>query len=53
MPIAMYRNTNEIETIAETTSESKKNPTLNAAAATAAAETNHFSWSRSAPVERR
>ncbi len=43
MPIATYRKTNEIETIAETTAESKKNPTLNATAAIAAAETNHFS----------
>ena len=53
IPIATYRNSNEIETIAETTAESTKIPTLNATAATAAAETNHFSWSRSTPLERR
>src|SRR5215207_8828996 len=52
MPIATYRNTNEIETSTETKGASMRIPTLNATAATAAAETNHLSCRRSSPVER-
>src|SRR5215207_1186936 len=52
MPIATYRNINEIETSTETKGASTKIPTLNARAATAAAETNHLSCRRSSPVER-
>src|SRR4249920_3499950 len=53
MPTAIHRPSVETETITATNAESLKNPTLKTTAATAAAETNHFSWRRSTPVVRR
>jgi hypothetical protein len=52
MPIATYSPINVRDRTAETTGESLKNPTLKAAAATTAAETNHFSCRRSSRVSR-